>query len=46
MQKEVLDHLLKIQGGFKETLLKTVETFQNDTQQFYTDYAEVWKYPL
>ena len=41
LQKEVLDHLLTIQGGFKESLLKNVETFQHDTSQFYSAYAEV-----
>ena len=39
----MLDHLLKIQGGFKEHLLKNVVTFKQDTEQFYTEYAGVGK---
>lgn len=36
-----MDTLLNIQGKFKDDLLKKVETFKHDTDQFYTGYAEV-----
>ena len=41
MQAEVQGHLIKIQSGFRDDLLGKVETFKQDTSEFYKDYATV-----